>query len=379
MIILVVNSGSSSLKYRLYDMAHERELDHGTVEHLDPTGEAGSQREQALRRVFEATAARHPIAAVGHRVVHGGGEFRKPVRVDDTVLERLRRLDELAPLHNPACRLGIETALAVTPGVPQVAVFDTGYFASLPEKAWRYALPRELADTHGIRRYGFHGISHEYVAQAAAGHLRRPLDELRLITLHLGNGASASAIDRGRCVDTSMGMTPLEGLVMGSRSGDVDPAIVCHLQRRTGMDADNVEELLNRQSGLLGLCGEADMRAIRRRAEAGDGDARLAIDIFCHRLRKYIGAYGAVLGGLDALVFTGGMGEHDAALRGDVCGNLGFLGIALDPDRNAEGNVCISPDGAAPAVLVVPTNEELAIARATARCLGAAPAGGHDA
>jgi len=374
MSILVINSGSSSLKYRLYGMAHEEELDHGTVEHLDPAGEPDSQREQALRRVFEATAARHPIAAMGHRVVHGGGEFRAPVRVDDEVLHRLKGLDELAPLHNPACRMGIETALAVAPGVPQVAVFDTGYFASLPEHVWRYALPRELADRHGIRRYGFHGISHEYVARAAAGQLGRPLDELRLITLHLGNGASAAAIRHGHCVETSMGMTPLEGLVMGSRTGDMDPAVVCHLQRRTGMSADDLEAVLNRQSGLLGLCGDGDMRAIRRRAADGDGDARLAIDIFCHRLRKYIGAYGAVLGGMDALVFTGGMGEHDAALRQDVCDGLGSLGIALDPARNAADAAFISPDGALPAVLVIPTNEELAIARATARCLETTPA-----
>lgn len=374
MSILVINSGSSSLKYRLYDMAHEEELDRGTVEHLDPAGEPGSQREQALRRVFEATAARHPIAAMGHRVVHGGGEFRAPVRVDDEVLRRLKGLDDLAPLHNPACRLGIETALAAAPGIPQVAVFDTGYFASLPEHVWRYALPKDLADGHGIRRYGFHGISHEYVAQAAAGHLGRPLDELRLITLHLGNGASAAAIRHGRCVETSMGMTPLEGLVMGSRSGDMDPAVVCHLQRRTGMGADDLEALLNRRSGLLGLCGDGDMRAIRRRAADGDGDARLAIDIFCHRLRKYIGAYGAVLGGMDAVVFTGGMGEHDDALRRDVGTGLEALGIVLDPARNAEHATLISPDGARPAVLVVATNEELAIARATARCLESGPA-----
>ncbi len=374
MSILVINSGSSSLKYRLYDMAHEEELDRGTVEHLDPAGEPGSQREQALRRVFEATAARHPIAAMGHRVVHGGGEFRAPVRVDDEVLRRLKGLDDLAPLHNPACRLGIETALAAAPGIPQVAVFDTGYFASLPEHVWRYALPKDLADSHGIRRYGFHGISHEYVAQAAAGHLGLPLDELRLITLHLGNGASAAAIRHGRCVETSMGMTPLEGLVMGSRSGDMDPAVVCHLQRRTGMGADDLEALLNRRSGLLGLCGDGDMRAIRRRAADGDGDARLAIDIFCHRLRKYIGAYGAVLGGMDAVVFTGGMGEHDDALRRDVGAGLEALGIVLDPARNAEHATLISPDGARPAVLVVATNEELAIARATARCLESGPA-----
>ena len=360
--ILVINSGSSSLKYRIFHMAGERELDRGAFTGLDSSADDTGPRREALRRIFEAAGT---VAGVGHRVVHGGAAHRSPVRVDDSVLESLQGLNALAPLHNPACLEGIALALEAAPGVPQVAVFDTAYFADLPEHAWRYALPRELADRYGVRRYGFHGISHGYVAAAAARQLDRPLERLRLVTLHLGHGASAAAVAGGRCVETSMGMTPLEGLVMGTRSGDLDPAVVAMLQHHTGMGPDGVEALLNRESGLRGLCGEADMRTVRARAAAGDGAARLAIDVFVHRIRKYVGGYAAVLGGLDALVFTGGIGEHDAALRAEVCAGLAVLGVALDPQRNDAGRTVISRDDAPAAVLVVPTNEELAIARAT--------------
>ena len=368
MTILVINSGSSSVKYGIFNLAEGVELSRGIVDLTHPA-QAGD-RAEAIRRIYATARSTHPIEGIGHRVVHGGAAFRRPVRIDGEVLAQIRALHHLAPLHNPASSLGIEIALETAPEIPQVAVFDTTFSSTLPESAWRYALPKALADRHQIRRYGFHGISHRYVATAAAQQLGVAPDRLRLITLHLGNGASAAAIEGGRCVETSMGMTPQEGLVMGTRAGDLDPSILIYLQNRIGMTADDLEQLLNRQSGLLGLCGETDMRLIRQRARQGDGEARLAIDIFVHRIRKYIGAYTAVLGGLDGLVFTGGIGEHDADLRDEVCSGLGCLGIAVDPRRNAEHAMVISPEGATPRVMVVPTNEELAIARETRQCLG---------
>ncbi|MEJ2426820.1 MAG: acetate kinase [Candidatus Thiodiazotropha sp.] len=364
MIILVINSGSSSVKYGIFDLTTGGEPSRGIVD-LTATEHAGD-RAGAIRQIFRQAK---DIDGIGHRVVHGGAGFLTPMRIDPGVLERIRALNHLAPLHNPASTLGIDIALEAAPETPQVAVFDTTFFSTLPESAWRYALPKALADTHQIRRYGFHGISHEYVANEAAQHLGRAPNALRLITLHLGNGASAAAIEGGRCVETSMGMTPQEGLVMGTRAGDLDPSILIHLQRQTGMTADQLEQLLNRESGLRGLCGETDMRTIRERARHGDAQARLAIDIFVHRVRKYIGAYTAVLGGLDALVFTGGIGEHDADLRDEVCMGLSCLGIRLDAQRNASHATIISQAEQTPQVMVIPTNEELAIARATQRCL----------
>lgn len=367
MAILVINSGSSSVKYGIFDLTDGGELARGIIDLSDPAYE--TDRAHAIRQIFEQARSAHSIDAIGHRVVHGGAAFRHPTRIDGAVLERIRDLQHLAPLHNPASTLGMEIALETAPEIPQVAVFDTTFGSSLPESAWRYALPRAMADRHQIRRYGFHGISHRYVATVAAHHLGRALNTLRLITLHLGNGASAAAIEGGRCVETSMGLTPQEGLVMGTRAGDLDPSILIHLQRHAGMSADALEAMLNRESGLLGLCGESDMRVIRQRAQSGDADARLAIDIFVHRLRKYVGAYTAVLGGFDGLVFTGGIGEHDAELRAEVCIGLACLGIRLDPGRNAGHDTVISPTGGSPRVMVVPTNEELAIAHETQRCL----------
>jgi acetate kinase len=250
-----------------------------------------------------------------------------------------------------------------------VAVFDTAFFSTLPEYVWRYALPKALTDRQGIRRYGFHGISHQFVTTQAMRKLDIPVERLRLITLHLGNGASIAAIKGERCVETSMGMTPQEGLVMGTRAGDLDPSILIHLQRCCGLSADDLERLLNRESGLLGLCGDSDMRIIRRRARDGEQDARLAISIFAHRVRKYLGAYTAVLGGLNGLVFTGGIGENDADLRSEICLHLDCLGIRIDAHRNAEHATTISPEGESPQVMVIPTNEELAIARETRKCL----------
>jgi acetate kinase len=369
MTILVINSGSSSIKYGLYERREEVELERGAFDGLHSPVETASEQVRALRQLFESVHRKHPLSGIGHRVVHGGAMFRTSVLLNEEILEVIHALNPLAPLHNPACVRGIQIALEMAPQVPQVAVFDTAFFHNLPEYAWRYALPKGLADQHQIRRYGFHGISHGFVASVAAEHLGRPLKDLRLITLHLGNGASAAAIAQGRCIDTSMGMTPLEGLVMGSRCGDLDPSILTYLQRQAELSAAEVEGLLNRESGLRGLCGDADMRRIRHRAEVGEADARLAIELYGHRLRKYIGAYVAILGGLDALVFAGGIGEHDAALRAEVCDPLSILGIQLDPARNRMGETIISPLDAPTAVLVIPTNEELAIARETRRCL----------
>lgn len=369
MAILVINSGSSSVKYGVFDLSDRGELSRGIID-LSDQKHTGN-RAGAIRQIFEQARSAHSIDGIGHRVVHGGEAFRRSMRIDAAVLERIRSLHHLAPLHNPASTLGMEIALETAPEIPQVAVFDTAFSNTLPECAWRYALPKAMADSHRIRRYGFHGISHQYVATAASNRLGRTPSTLRLITLHLGNGASAAAIEGGRCVETSMGMTPQEGLVMGTRAGDLDPSILIYLQRHTGMSADQMETLLNRESGLRGLCGETDMRIIRQRAQCGDAEARLAIDIFVHRVRKYIGAYTAVLGGLDGLVFTGGIGEHDADLRDEVCVGLACLGIRLDPRRNADHAAIISPEDVSPTVLVIPTNEELAIARETHRCLTA--------
>ncbi len=370
MAILVINSGSSSIKYALFDQVDERELQRGVFNGLDNGRGGSSEHEQVVRQVLGSLLSQFRIDGIGHRVVHGGVDFHQATLIDRDVLERIRSFNQLAPLHNPVCLQGIETVLELTAKTPQVAVFDTGYFHSLPEYAWRYALPRELADELQVRRYGFHGISHHYVASRAAEVLRQPLESLKLITLHLGNGASAAAIRYGLPIDTSMGMTPLEGLVMGSRSGDLDPSVPLYLQAYGGMRPSEVDELMNRRAGLRGLCGESDMREIRERIGQADADARLAVQIYVHRLRKYIGAYMAVLDGCDALVFTGGIGEHDAALRAEVCDGLGSFGLCIDSMRNTAGKVRINRPQTLPAILVVPTDEELAIARETRRCLG---------
>jgi len=346
--ILVLNAGSSTLKFRLVPSGPA-----GVVE-----GDAG----QAVDRVLERLRDKE-IRAVGHRVVHGGTRFRTPVRVDETVLDALRALSVLAPLHNPAAVAGIEAARRAWPGVPQVAVFDTAFHATLPPEAYTYALDRSVAARHSVRRYGFHGISVRFVVASTARLLGRPVEALNLVVLHLGNGASATAVAGGRSVETSMGLTPLEGLVMGTRTGDLDPALTFHLMR-AGLSADQVEELYQHHGGLLGLCGDGDLRTVQERAGAGDPDARLALDVYCHRIRKYVGAYHAVLGRLDAVVFTAGVGEHSATVRAGALAGLDPLGIAVDPARNGTGTGArvVSPDGARVAVCVVPTDEEDAIA-----------------
>lgn len=398
MNILVINSGSSSIKYQLLDVGSEHRLASGLIERIGEQQARLTQRWGAGQEHEEAVSApdhRTGLAAVfallersgvvqdvselfgiGHRVVHGGERFTAPVIVDEAVLSQLGELSDLAPLHNPANILGIEVARELAGGVPQVAVFDTAFHQTLPPHAKHYALPLELQRRHRIRRYGFHGTSHQYVAKAAAEHLGRPLASLCMISLHLGNGASATAIEGGRSVETSMGFTPLEGLVMGTRCGDLDASVPAYLAEREGIDAQAVAELLNRESGLKGLCGESDMREIERRVGQGDQEAALALEKFCHSARKYIGAYVAVLGRLDALVFTAGIGENSPEVRARIGQGLECLGIAIDEVRNlaAQGTAEISRPGSAVRVLVIPTDEELEIARATRDCItGMAP------
>jgi acetate kinase len=385
--LLVLNAGSSSVKFRLYEMAGERLLASGLIERIaEETShavlEAGEARHESHRRIPDHRAALAEmrsllresgvlpdfdiLGGIGHRVVHGGEDFGGPTLVTDDVVDRIEALCPLAPLHNPANLLGIRAMRHLAPDVPQIAVFDTAFHHSLPPEASRYALPKHLYERYGIRRYGFHGTSPAFVAAEAARRLGKPPESLHLITLHLGNGASACAVRGGRSVETSMGLTPLEGLVMGTRSGDVDPGVLTFLGREAQMTNGEIDTLLNRESGLRGLAGTNDMREIEAARAAGDPDACLAFDIFVHRLRKYVGAYAVVLGRLDALVFTGGIGEHSAAVREAVCDGLGILGIRCDTAANRT----LGPDGgtfhaegSTAVLMAVPTNEELSIAR----------------
>jgi len=378
-LVLVINSGSSSLKFQLVEPASGISRASGIVERIGEASSAVADHEAALRRAFDELADAGielktvGLTAVGHRVVHGGRQFHRPTLLDDAVVAELEGLSELAPLHNPPSVKGIEVARKLLPGVPHVAVFDTAFFYDLPQEAATYAIERGLAERWQIRRYGFHGTSHRYVSEQAAAFLDRPLNSLNQIVLHLGNGASASAIAGGRPVDTSMGLTPLEGLVMGTRSGDIDPSVVSYLWRRAEMGVAEIESTLNQRSGVLGLAGERDFRRLHQMIESGDSAAQLAYDVFVHRLRKYIGAYLAVLGHTDVVSFTAGIGENDAAVRRDAVAGMEELGIVLDEERNLDsgrGRIAqISRDESAIAVLVVPTNEELAIARDCVRLL----------
>ncbi|MYX34293.1 MULTISPECIES: acetate kinase [unclassified Streptomyces] len=371
--VLVLNSGSSSVKYQLLDMADGSRPAAGIVERIGEPGGAADHAE-ALKTVADELAARDlgldspELAAVGHRVVHGGTRFTAPTLIDDEVLAAVEELAPLAPLHNPANVTGIRVARDLRPDLPQVAVFDTAFHSTIPEQAYRYAIDRETADAHQVRRYGFHGTSHAYVSRATARLLGRNPAEVNVIVLHLGNGASASAVRGGECVETSMGLTPLEGLVMGTRSGDLDPAVVFHLARVGGMRVAEIDTLLNKRSGLLGLCGDNDMREIARRMAEGDAAAQLAFDVYVHRLRKYVGAYTAVLGRVDAIAFTAGVGENSAAVRAAAMDGLEALGVELDPVRNAvRGSAArvVSAGGSRVVVAVVPTDEELEIAQQT--------------
>ncbi|MGC4778012.1 acetate/propionate family kinase [Micromonospora chalcea] len=366
--ILVLNSGSSSVKYRLYD--GDDVLDKGTVERIGEPGGGPADHESAVREIIGRLDLTR-LAGVGHRVVHGGRKFSEPVRIDDAVVAAIEDLVPLAPLHNPANLAGIRVALEALPDVPQVAVFDTAFHHTLPEAAATYAIDKATAERYGVRRYGFHGTSHAYVSRRTADLLDRPYDQLNTITLHLGNGASACAVQGGRSVATSMGMSPLEGLVMGTRSGDLDPTVIFHLRREGGMGVDDIDDLLNHRSGLLGLTGVNDMREVLARRAAGDPDATLAFDVYCRRITGYVGAYYALLGRVDAIAFTAGVGEHAAPVRSASLAGLERLGIAVDPARNdGHGDRIVSPDGAEVAVLVVGTDEEREIARETREVLG---------
>lgn len=364
-LVLVVNAGSSSLKYAVIDPATGRRLLTGVHERIGEDDSSCPDHRSAFAMVHRALQRADLIPdLIGHRVVHGGDHFTAPAVIDDDVLAAIVDCVLLAPLHNPAAIAGIEAAAAVLPGVPQVAVFDTAFHTTIPEAAHRYAIDPDVAAEHRLRRYGFHGTSHQFVSQRAAQYLGRSPEQVNIVSLHLGNGASACAIRGGISVETSMGVTPLEGLIMGTRSGDVDPAIPLILQR-AGWTTDDVDVLLNRGSGLRALCGDNDMREIHRRAAAGDPDADMARQMFVHRLRKYTGAYLAVLGHTDALVFTAGIGEHDWWVREQVCADLAGLGIVLDPAANrssADGPRSVAAVNSPVAILVIPTDEECAIA-----------------
>ena len=394
MRVIVVNSGSSSIKYETFDLdtlaaaskgllerigAKDSRLKHkwltasGEWEEIVETRPVADHRE-GFSFILEVSGRARAggevpeIFAVGHRVVHGGEKFSEPVVIGDAVLSAIEELIPLAPLHNPANVTGIKVMRDLLPHVPQVAVFDTAFHQTMPPKAFHYALPYDFYQSYGVRRYGFHGSSHRYVAAEASRHLGIPPDQLNLITLHLGNGASATAVEKGKSIDTSMGLTPLEGLVMGTRCGDLDPAVHFYLARKTGRPYEEIEGLLNKESGLKGICGLNDMREIQERARGGDARAELAFEVFCYRVKKYIGAYYAVLGSVNAIVFTGGIGENSAAVRAASCSGLAGLGIALDETRNSadRGGIAeIQADTGRVKILVIPTNEELEIARQT--------------
>lgn len=385
--MLVLNAGSSSLKYSLVDAGSGQSVAGGLVErigesqgrvhHRGPDGKSTNEKqidshEQALRAVLDSFASQGPsldgvdLAAIGHRVVHGGNTFSEPALVDDELLAAVSDLVPLAPLHNPANLEGMQVARSLFPDLPQVAVFDTAFHQTLPEHAYTYAVPRSWQEDHGVRRYGFHGTSHEFVSRQAAALLGRTPEEVNVIVLHLGNGCSATAVRHGRSVDTSMGMTPLEGLVMGTRSGDVDPALHAHLAREVGLTLEQIDHALNRESGLKGISGESDFRELERLLDEGDEGSRLAFDVFCYRVRKYVGAYYAALGTVDAVVFTAGVGERAPRVRTQVLDGLESMGIHLDPALNQVDSTdarVVSVQDSPVAVLVIPTNEEWEIAR----------------
>ncbi|MFF2632741.1 acetate/propionate family kinase [Microbacterium sp. NPDC058021] len=400
-VVLVVNSGSSSFKYQLLEPEDGRVLASGLVERIGEsvgaakhkvvfgagTGEGEAVTATDATYTLELPIPDHttgfrvmldafaqwgpsleefPPVAVGHRVVHGGARFFEPTLITNLVEINIDELSVLAPLHNPGALQGVRAAKAAFPDLAHVAVFDTAFHQTLPPAAYTYAIDKELAEAHRIRRYGFHGTSHKYVSRTAAEFLGRPLSELKQIVFHLGNGASAAAVDGGRSVETSMGLTPLQGLVMGTRSGDIDPAVLFHLARRARMSIDDLDDLLNKGSGVLGLAGVTDMRDLEERVAEGDEDATLALEVYLHRLRAYAGSYIAQLGGVDVIVFTAGVGENSPLVRAGALSTLGFLGVKIDPERNEERRRdvrVISADDSAVTVLVVPTNEELEIAR----------------
>jgi len=391
MKVLVLNCGSSSLKYQLLNMQYESVLAKGLAERIGIDGRLvhevpGRDKYIAEKPMPDHAAAialvldalldasvgvlkdKSEIVAVGHRVVHGGEHFTKSALITPEVEKAIEDVSDLAPLHNPPNLTGIRACAANMPGVPQVAVFDTAFHQTMPPKAYLYALEYAMYEKHKIRRYGFHGTSHFFVSQEAAELLSRPIEGLKMVTCHLGNGASVCAVDGGKSVDTSMGLTPLEGLTMGTRCGDIDPAVVAFLMDKEGLTGAQVNDALNKKSGVLGISGvSSDFRDLNTAAQEGNERAQTALDIYCYNVAGYIGRYAANMGGLDVVVFTAGVGENDAYVREHVCKYLGFLGIELDMDKNAKRGepLDISAAGAKTRVLVVPTNEELVIARDT--------------
>lgn len=396
--VLVVNSGSSSIKYQIIDMDTEELVtkglierigtDHGVVNHTAPDGQKHTIERPVLdhiagfRAMVEACDAFGPrlsearLTAIGHRLVQGGSRFIEPTLIDDAVVRTVEELSPLAPLHNPPNLRGVEAARATFPGIPHVGIFDTAFHQTMPPEAYTYAIDTNLAAQYRVRRYGFHGTSHKYVSELAANYLQLPVEDVNTIVLHIGNGVSVTAVQGGRSVETSMGMTPLEGLVMGTRSGDIDPGILFHLHRQNGMTVDQMDDLLNRRSGLLGMTGSSDMRDVLSSARRGEPRAELALATYCHRLKSYVGAYYAHLGRVDAIVFTAGVGENVPEVRARTLSGLKHMGIRLDETANNErgdGIRRISTGDSDVAVLVIPTNEELEIARQTMQAIARDP------
>ena len=392
MNVLVINCGSSSLKYQLINSDSEEVLAKGLCERIGIDGRLVYQKEGLDKEITEAPMPTHKeaiqmvldalvnpktgavkslaeIDAVGHRVVHGGEKFSDSVVITEEVIAQVEECNDLAPLHNPANIIGIRACQALMPNVPMVGVFDTAFHQTMPEKAYLYGLPYEYYEKYGIRRYGFHGTSHKYVAHKAAEYLEEPIERLKLITCHLGNGSSIAAVDQGKVVDTSMGMTPLAGLMMGTRCGDLDPSVVNYLKYTLNITGHELDEILNKKSGLLGISGvSSDKRDVEEAAAAGNKRAQLASDMLNYQIKKTVGAYIAAMGGVDAIVFTGGIGEHDAAARAKICHHMDWLGIRIDTDKNKhiQGDVCeITAWGAKVRTLVIATDEELMIARDT--------------
>ncbi len=398
MKILVLNCGSSSVKYQLVETETKTALAKGAVTRIGMSASVLTHEPHGQEKVVisaeildHIVAVEHVIAillspnhgvitdkaeidAIGHRVVHGGERFQDSVLITDELMAQLRALIELAPLHNPHNIRGINACFKNLPGVPQVAVFDTAFHQEMPPHAYIYGIPYVFYKRYGIRRYGFHGTSHRYVAERAAKMLGKPQEELKIITAHLGNGSSIAAVSGGKSIDTSMGFTPLEGLLMGTRSGDIDPAVILHIMAREELSLHEGNTLLNKHSGMVGISGiSSDVREVEEAAAEGQPNAKLALDVACYRLKKYVGSYAAAMGGVDALVFTAGVGENSDIIRNQTCEGLEFLGIKLDAEKNANARgkeIDISTDDATTRVLVIPTNEELVIARDTERILG---------
>jgi len=395
MNVIVINCGSSSIKYQAFDMRTREVLATGLLEKIGEndsvlTHKTRIRSDDFVEHVIEERVGDHragfdlidrvywetgrvdergELVGIGHRVVHGGDLFSGPTVVDDQVIEEIRDLIPLAPLHNPANLLGIEIPYHQDPSIPNVAVFDTAFHQTIPAHAYTYAIPATMAKEYRIRRYGFHGTSHKYVSERVAEHLGKPAEEVNTIVCHLGNGASICAVEGGRSVDTSMGLTPLEGLVMGTRCGDLDPAVVFYLAEQAGLSTSAIDKVFNKESGLKGICGVNDMREVHSRREAGDEEAQLAFEVFCYRVRKYVGGYAAALGRVDAVAFTAGIGENDAKVRAGSLEGLAGFGISLDAEKNNTRKPAepleVQSDDSASKVMIVPTDEELEIALQT--------------